>query len=132
MLLTSRDTRRWMIPKGNIEPGQTPLEAADAKALEEAGVQGVFDIMAPIGAYNYRKALKTGESRPIIVKVYVLRMTAILKKWREQKRQDSVWLPLSESLDVIEEPGATPLPQRLQALEDTLIDFVLRAPARKK
>lgn len=37
MLLTSRNTRRWIIPKGNIEKGETALKAAAAEAFEEAG-----------------------------------------------------------------------------------------------
>jgi 8-oxo-dGTP pyrophosphatase MutT (NUDIX family) len=50
LLMTSRDTGRWIIPRGNIKPGVTPCRAAEQEAYEEAGVRGTSQGL-PRGAY---------------------------------------------------------------------------------
>jgi 8-oxo-dGTP pyrophosphatase MutT (NUDIX family) len=57
LLLTSRETRRWVIPKGSPIKGLKPREVAAREAFEEAGVQGTISGKHPIGAYHYEKRL---------------------------------------------------------------------------
>ncbi|HEY8579134.1 MAG TPA: NUDIX hydrolase, partial [Beijerinckiaceae bacterium] len=59
LLITSRGTKRWVIPKGWPMPGRRPHEAAQREAYEEAGVKGAIE-PAPLGCYEYRKAAKNG------------------------------------------------------------------------
>jgi 8-oxo-dGTP pyrophosphatase MutT (NUDIX family) len=47
LLMTSRDTGRWIIPKGNIDAGATPAKAAEKEAYEEAGVKGTITRLLP-------------------------------------------------------------------------------------
>jgi 8-oxo-dGTP pyrophosphatase MutT (NUDIX family) len=49
--MTSRDTGRWIIPKGNISAGKAPYEAAQAEAFEEAGIKGTISDSTPLGMY---------------------------------------------------------------------------------
>ncbi|MEM7296487.1 MAG: NUDIX domain-containing protein, partial [Pseudomonadota bacterium] len=66
LLVTSRRRKRWIIPKGWPEWGQTPAEAAATEALEEGGVKGqVSD--APLGIYSYVKIVDKSERLPCIV-----------------------------------------------------------------
>ena len=63
LLITSRDTGRWIIPKGNIDAGATPAKAAQREAYEEAGVKGTITSLLPLGFYTYFKKLESGEVR---------------------------------------------------------------------
>ena len=51
LLVTSRETRRWIIPKGWPMKGRKDHEAAAQEALEEAGVTGHVH-KHPMGAYT--------------------------------------------------------------------------------
>src|ERR1700761_881770 len=71
LLITSRKTGRWVIPKGNIGKGHNAREAAEREAYEEAGVRGDVE-KVPLGSYTYGKVLKDGTSRPMVVKVFAM------------------------------------------------------------
>ncbi|MBV8474759.1 MAG: NUDIX domain-containing protein, partial [Hyphomicrobiales bacterium] len=81
LLLTSRETRRWIIPKGWPMKGRTAWDAAAQEALEEAGVVG-RPHKKPIGSYVYFKRQKT-RFELCRVAVYVLTFAKQLKRWRE-------------------------------------------------
>jgi 8-oxo-dGTP pyrophosphatase MutT (NUDIX family) len=81
LLMTSRDTGRWIIPKGNINGRLTPSKAAEKEAYEEAGVRGAITSSIPLGIYTYSKKMESGEARAATVEVYLLRTTERLKKW---------------------------------------------------
>ena len=80
LLVTSRDTGRWIIPKGNIKAGEMPCKAAENEAYEEAGVKGIIIGSSPLGMYTYFKRLDSGEARAATVEVYLLRVKERLKK----------------------------------------------------
>jgi 8-oxo-dGTP pyrophosphatase MutT (NUDIX family) len=86
-LITSSSGRRWVIPKGMIDPGQTPAEAALAEAWEEAGVRGDL-IPEPVGWFTYVKA-----DRPHHVTVFQLEVTEIYDEWPEGFLRVREWLP---------------------------------------
>src|ERR1700761_4167940 len=69
LLITSRETRRWVIPKGWPMAGHTPCEAAAQEAYEEAGLVGEPG-QDSIGAYTYDKRLRDGTARPVTVQVF--------------------------------------------------------------
>jgi 8-oxo-dGTP pyrophosphatase MutT (NUDIX family) len=60
LLMTSRDTGRWIIPKGNVNGRSTPSKAAEKEAYEEAGVRGTIASSIPLGIYTYFKKLELG------------------------------------------------------------------------
>src|ERR1700726_1179051 len=61
MLVTSRETRRWIIPKGWPHKGKTPHRSAAREAFEEAGVVGAVG-SRPVGSFSYEKRLNNGGS----------------------------------------------------------------------
>jgi len=82
LLVTSRRSGRWIVPKGSIIPGETPSRSAEIEALEEAGVEGVAD-QAPIG--TYRTVKKGGIARRVVeVDLYPLKVTKQHDTWLEQ------------------------------------------------
>lgn len=121
LLITSRDTRRWIIPKGNIDRGKTPMEAAAQEAYEEAGIRGTFSSEVPLGFYMYFKVRNDQTSTPTSVEVYLLHAEQQAKKWPEKGERKLRWLTLKDAIKKIEEPGVAPLLKRLTEMEESLI-----------
>ena len=120
LLMTSRDTGRWIIPRGNINGRSTPSKAAEKEAYEEAGVIGAITSSTPLGIYTYSKKLASGEARAATVEVYLLRLKEQLKKWPEKGKRKLSWVSTKEAVGLIEEPGVVPLLRRLMELEEDL------------
>ena len=120
LLVTSRDTGRWIIPKGNIKAGEMPCKAAENEAYEEAGVKGIIIGSSPLGMYTYFKKLDSGQARAATVEVYLLRVKDRLKKWPERNERKLSWVSTKEAVALVEEPGIVPLLLRLVELEDDL------------
>jgi 8-oxo-dGTP pyrophosphatase MutT (NUDIX family) len=120
LLMTSRETGRWIIPKGNIAAGSTACEAAEREAYEEAGVRGVMAGSMPLGFYTYFKRLGSGELRAATVEVYLLRVTERLKKWPEKGERRLSWVSTEAAIELVEEPGIAPLLRRLAEFEESL------------
>jgi ADP-ribose pyrophosphatase YjhB (NUDIX family) len=102
LLITSRETYRWVIPKGwPIKDKSGPFSAAQ-EAREEAGVEGEVDSQA-IGTYPYLKRMKDGEMRPLTVEVFALRVTRELGDWPEQGERQRRWFKLGEAAESVDE-----------------------------
>jgi len=119
LFVTSRDTGRWIIPKGNIKPGTSPSQAAAQEAFEEAGVKGTIVSSTPLGIYTYFKQLKSGEIRAAAVEVFLLQVKKQLKKWPEKGERKLAWVSVKKAVSLIEEPGVVPLLDRLSEVEGT-------------
>jgi len=98
-LITSRNGKRWVIPKGWIEPGQTAGETALQEAWEEAGLVGSLD-QEPIGSYIYEK-----EGRSYHVIVFVMRVASVAQDWPERDFRQRSWLGPTGFFDRIEDVG---------------------------
>lgn len=103
MLVTSRGTRRWIIPKGWPKSGLPPHRTAAEEAFEEAGVVGKVN-KRPIGEYSYDKLLKDGASLRCKVQVFALRVTRQHKKWPEKHERETRWHKPSEAAHRVREP----------------------------
>jgi predicted phosphate transport protein (TIGR00153 family) len=102
LLVTSRQTRRWVIPKGNPGAGLTPHAAAAREAEEEAGVLGAV-CPTPIGSYRYRKRKGNGASLMLDVDVFPLAVSEELPSWKESGERERRWFPLAEAANAVEE-----------------------------
>ena len=130
--MTSRDTGRWIIPKGNIHADATPAKAAEDEAYEEAGVKGIIMSSIPHGFYTYFKMLASGEARPATVEVYLLRVKQQLEKWPEKGQRKLSWVSIKKAVRLVQEPGVVPLILRLNELEDTLANHEPRTSSDPK
>lgn len=111
LLLTSRETKRWVIPKGWPMKGRKPWEAAAQEALEEAGVVG-RPRKKPIGDFLYFKR-RADHFVLCRVTVYVLDFAKQLKKWREKGQREASWFTFEEAAELVEEPGLAALLQNV-------------------
>jgi 8-oxo-dGTP pyrophosphatase MutT (NUDIX family) len=103
MLVTSRGTRRWIIPKGWPKRGMPPHATAAREAFEEAGVVGKVR-KRPIGSYPYDKILEKGDKASCRVQVFALRVTRQHKRWPEKHQRKIGWYPAAEALRFVREP----------------------------
>jgi 8-oxo-dGTP pyrophosphatase MutT (NUDIX family) len=103
LLVTSRDTGRWVIPKGWPMKGKRPHVAAAREALEEAGVTGKIG-KRPVGYYRYQKRLKNGAAVSCLVDVYLMQVLRQRKRWPEQRQRTAHWFEPAEAAKVVDEP----------------------------
>ncbi len=108
LLVTSRENRRWVIPKGNPSSGVAAHAAAAIEAEEEAGVQGLV-CPTPLGTYRYRKRQKNGASLMIDVDVFPLAVNRELTAWKEQGERERRWVSLPEAASMVDEPDLSDL-----------------------
>ncbi|MBK1661512.1 NUDIX hydrolase [Paracraurococcus ruber] len=112
LLVTSRETRRWVLPKGWVEEPAPPHEQAAREAYEEAGLVG--EVAAePVGRYVYDKRLPGGRILPCEVEVFPLRVLRQLKSWPEKRQRRTAWFTLPQAALVVEEGGLAMLLLRL-------------------
>lgn len=102
LLITSRQTRRWVIPKGGLMKGVQPHAAAAREAEEEAGVIGAA-CPTPLGSYRYRKRRNSGASIWVDVDVFPFAVTDELETWDEQHQRERRWFPLAEAAGAVDE-----------------------------
>lgn len=103
MLVTSRETRRWVIPKGWAERNVLPAVMARTEAYEEAGLMGRV-MVESIGFYHYDKRMKTGTIKSCKVDVFALQVTAQLEHWPEKQQRVVRWFSLYEAAMAVQEP----------------------------
>jgi 8-oxo-dGTP pyrophosphatase MutT (NUDIX family) len=102
LLVTSRETRRWIIPKGWPMASRHAWESAAREALEEAGVEGAVS-HTPVGTYIYDKRLAGGVLVPCSVEVFALKVARQRKQWREKDQRDVRWFPIAEAIEMVQE-----------------------------
>lgn len=96
-LITSRNTGRWIVPKGTVEPNMTPGASAAKEALEEAGLLGEIGA-APLGEYFYTKF-----ERVYRVEIYPFHVTRELDDWDEKGFRKRAWVGIEEAVALITE-----------------------------
>lgn len=112
LLVTTRNTRRWIVPKGWPIPHRAPPECAAREAFEEAGVVGKV-AAEPLGAFTYQKLLKSGETITCNVEVFPLAVARQRRAWPEKRARQTDWCSVEEALSRIAEPGLRRIVSRL-------------------
>lgn len=102
LLITSRDTGRWIIPKGWPMDGLTPAQAAAEEAWEEAGVEGRVH-PSVLGMYSYNKIMPRQGVLPCVVTVFPLRVKRLLSDFPEQGQRRVKWFSRKKAADRVRE-----------------------------
>src|SRR3954471_1062197 len=103
MLVTSRETRRWIIPKGWPKKGKSPRYSAAREAFEEAGVVGAVAKRA-VGSFSYEKRMRNGGVVVCEVRVFPLEVRRQNKQWPEKQERVVKWLSASQAAEKVTEP----------------------------
>jgi 8-oxo-dGTP pyrophosphatase MutT (NUDIX family) len=104
LLITSRETKRWVIPKGWPMQGKEDHQAAAQEAFEEAGIVGHINEKS-IGAYNYQKKKKSGLLVDCVVMVYPLEVKKLLRTWPEKAERQRKWFASKQAVTLVNEDG---------------------------
>lgn len=116
MLITSRQTRRWVIPKGWPGQGLTPRASAEREAMEESGTVGRI-AESSTGFYHYTK-LFAGAAVDCRVEVFLLEVEEQLSSWPEAHQRQCRWFEPEEAADAVQEPELSAIIRNLAALLD--------------
>jgi 8-oxo-dGTP pyrophosphatase MutT (NUDIX family) len=102
LLVSSRETKRWVIPKGWPIPGLSPHDAAAREAFEEAGVKGRTEAIA-LGHYHYVKRRRRGTDQLCRVEVFALNVESQAADWPEKDERTRRWFLATAAADAVEE-----------------------------
>ncbi|MDO6669918.1 NUDIX hydrolase [Paracoccus sp. 1_MG-2023] len=104
MLITSRGTGRWVIPKGWPMAGRTLAGAAAQEAWEEAGLCGRVDEVE-IGRFTYDKVQDQGYAIPVQVRVFMMHVASVAETFPEVDQRERHWFTPTEAAGLVAEPG---------------------------
>ena len=113
LLISSRDSGRWVIPKGWPILGLSPAESAAREAYEEAGVGGQMT-KNPIGEFEYSKKLGDGKTQNCKVEVFALEQMIQHSSWPEQGQRELQWFSLPVAVNAVQEPELKNIIRRLR------------------
>jgi 8-oxo-dGTP pyrophosphatase MutT (NUDIX family) len=103
LVISSRGTGRWIVPKGWPMDGKTPAEAALQEAWEEAGVHGKV-VSSPLGLYSYRKVQEDAPDFPCIAVVYAVKVKSLSKDYPEAGERQVKWVSRKKAAKLVDEP----------------------------
>lgn len=103
LMVTSRDTGRWVMPKGWLMEGKKPWTAAAIEALEESGAVGCIGHKA-IGDYRYKKKLNDGSFIICKVQLYPMIVERLTPNWKERTERKRKWFSAKGAANRVFEP----------------------------
>lgn len=121
LLITSRDTGRWVVPKGWPVNGRSPHGSAAVEAWEEAGVEGRVEAES-LGTFTYPKLYPDADPQVCMVKVFSLRVEKLASHYPEYRQRRRKWFSAEKAARKVAEP-------ELRAL---IRDFRGAQPASRK
>jgi|TARA_R110002049_G_scaffold23781_6_gene84707 8-oxo-dGTP pyrophosphatase MutT (NUDIX family) len=104
LLITSRDTGRWIVPKGWPIDGLDGAGAALQEAWEEAGVTKADIESEPMGIYEYAKGLGEGLTVPVTAQVYLTKVRDLSEEYPEASLRKRAWFSPKEAAKLVDEP----------------------------
>ena len=110
LLIRRRPDGAWGIPKGLVDPGLTPQQAALMEALEEAGVEGEL-LDTALGEFQYEKFLGVCQ-----VQVFAMRVTEVHAEYDEMRSRMRQWFPVQEAAELVGRPALRPMIRSLAAM----------------
>jgi len=120
LVISTRDTGRWIVPKGWPMKKKKPYEAAEIEAWEEAGVNGIVH-KTPVGRYTYLKFLDDGDIAPTIVDLFQIEVTDQKNVFKENGQRQIAWVAPDEAARRVRE----------LELKSLLVDFTPKAKRKK-
>ncbi|WP_226549122.1 NUDIX hydrolase [Celeribacter naphthalenivorans] len=113
LMITSRDSGRWIIPKGWPIRGLDGAGTAAQEAWEEAGVKPVTSKTKPLGLYHYTKKLDNGLPAPVEATVYLIEVDYLEDDFPEKSQRKRSWMSPKQAAALVDEPE----------LRELLLDF---------
>jgi len=105
LLITSRGTGRWIVPKGWPIDGLNAIEAALQEAWEEAGVKAFAHTAESVGSFEYEKWIDAGYETPVEAKVFKVKVDELKDTYPEVSERKRQWFSPAEAANLVNEPG---------------------------
>jgi 8-oxo-dGTP pyrophosphatase MutT (NUDIX family) len=96
-LVTTSRGKGWIVPKGSVDEGERPRDAAIREAEEEAGLLGVVG-RRPLGHYIHENGMGRCQ-----VDVYAMRVTSVLDHWLEERLRRRRWMRIPDAAACLRE-----------------------------
>lgn len=103
LMITSRGTQRWIVPKGWPMDGRTPAGSAVQEAWEEAGVRGQSDGRC-LGIFSYSKDAENLGALPCLAMVYAVRVDELADDFPEAGQRQRLWMSRKKAARLVDEP----------------------------
>lgn len=101
LLVTSRRSGRWMIPKGWPMPGKSLADSAAQEAFEEAGIKGRIEA-TPIGSFRHVKQHLLFGTIEVDIFVHPLAVERELGNWPEKGERNRKWFAIDEAAERVQ------------------------------
>ena len=131
MLLTSRETRRWVIPKGWPMKTKNPAQVAKQEAFEEAGLVGEIIGKRPLGSYHYSKKLKKTDVLAEVF-VYSFRVENQAEDWPEKLQRNTQWFDATDAAALVDEGDLAGIIERFSGTSIRFVAFRKRRKDRQR
>ncbi|WP_415405231.1 NUDIX hydrolase [Tateyamaria sp. SN3-11] len=103
LLVTSRRSGRWIVPKGWPQDGKTPAQSAAIEAWEEAGVLGRPD-PRPLGMFSYSKLIEDDDDLSCVAMVYAVKVKTLASEFPEVGQRKRKWVSRKKAAAMVDEP----------------------------
>jgi 8-oxo-dGTP pyrophosphatase MutT (NUDIX family) len=103
LLITSRGSGRWIVPKGWPIHGKTPAQSATTEAWEEAGVRGISDGRC-VGIFSFSKETSNLGELPCVAMVFAVEVKTLAKEYPEAAQRDRAWVSPKKAAKMVDEP----------------------------
>lgn len=103
LMITSRGTGRWIVPKGWPADGKTPIESVMAEAWEEAGVEGRVTGEC-LGLFSYQKNIDDADDLPCVAMVYPVKVKSLAANYPEKGQRKRRWMSPKKAAEKVHEP----------------------------
>lgn len=117
LLITSRGTGQWLVPKGGIEAKLGPVASASEEAWEEAGVRGRIDEQ-PVGAFTHLKSREGAHPLRCRVTVHRLEVETVARTWPERGQRKRRWFGIGEAMSAVRSPELRVILADLRSMEE--------------
>ena len=128
MLITSRRTGRWVLPKGWPEKHLLAYQVAGHEAYEEAGLEGSVRPI-PLARFDYAKYFSETHFRMCTIVVFPMRVSNELEDWPEKAERTRFWMSAEEAAEKVSEGGLKAILLRAGAERRWLLDGAAPTPA---
>ncbi|MEL6201942.1 MAG: NUDIX hydrolase [Pseudomonadota bacterium] len=122
LLITSMTRKRWIVPKGTVEDGETMEETAVRETLEETGVKGRLLPAFPMTVLIERQLEDGFEHVPCTF--FPLLAKSMSKKWQEDNLRERKWVTLPKARRLIKDDDYSELLTQFETLLPAVLQTV--------
>lgn len=126
-----RSRRRWGLPKGHLEAGETVQQAACREVVEETGLRG--EVVDKLGEITYRFMNKWTEGKPVRVfkrvHFYLICWTDGDVQGHDYEVDEARWFPIEAALETLSYATEKKMMRRAQAFIEAELNKSSERPA---